>query len=657
MNRLCREKSAYLRHAATQPIDWYPWGEEAFQRAAAEDKPVFLSSGAVWCHWCHVMAKESFADPEVAQILGQHFISVKLDRDERPDIDRRYQQAAAVSGAGGGWPLTAFLTPDRDPFFVGTYFPPEDAYGRPGYKRLLQTIAHLYRTKREEIDDQGRQLMAATRGREDVAGPIGEELLDEGAGLVLSQFDSQNGGFGRSPKFSMAGALEFLMQRYAVTGNGVVGNAVRKTLDAMANGGFHDHLGGGFHRYSVDESWAVPHFEKMADDNAWLLRNYVDGYALFGDARYERIARGIIGFVREVLSDQSGGFYASQDADVTPDDEGGYFTWTEEEFAGGLDPEEHRVLSLLLLSPKGAMHHAPSKRVLLVSMSPDEVAGRLGMGTAEVDLLIEKGKAKLLARRRARVAPFVDTTLYTSVNGALIAAFLHAFRVLKEPEVRDFALKSLSRVLRDRWIGDDLFHSDGVDGLLDDHVALIAALLEAYEATGDSPLLERARTLTDRTIDRFWDEVHGGFFDTEQEVLGTRLKTMEDAPHPSANSVAIMLLVKLSTILKEERYRARAEAALKGCVVAARRAAVHGGSFFAALDAFYHLISLEFEGVVPADLLSEGLSLVMPFTAISHRAGVGRMIPCCGTTCFDPIYDVSRLRDFMKKASALSGVH
>ncbi len=652
MNRLAREKSAYLRHAADQPIDWYPWGDEAFEKAAAEEKPVFLSSGAVWCHWCHVMAKESFMDREAADILREHFVSVKLDRDERPDIDRRYQQAAAATGAGGGWPLTVFLTPERVPFFVGTYFPPNDGFGRPGFKRLLQTIARLYQTRRDEIEDQGRRLAAALQNSPEDAGTIEEGLLDEASGLMLSRFDSKNGGFGTAPKFPMAGALLFLMQRYALTGNGLVAAAVRRTLDAMAKGGFYDQLGGGFHRYSVDEAWSVPHFEKMADDNGWLLRAYVDAFALFGDPRYEKVAQGIIGFLKEVLSDGSGGFYASQDADVTPDDEGGYFTWTEGEMESALAPEEGRALSMLFLTPEGTLHHDANKRVLLLATTPEQIAQQLNLGTAEVNRLIEKGKAKLLAHRSRRVSPFVDTTLYTSLNGILISSLLHAYRVLRDEAIRDLALKSLSRIIKDRWIGETLFHTEGVEGLLEDYVALDSALIEAYEATGEVSFLERSTKMMDLTIEKFWDEKNSGFFDTEREVLGTRLKTTDDAPHPSAGSVAVMLLVKLSGTLKNDRYRALAERTLKGSIVSARQAGVHAGYFFAALDAFHHMVSLELEGSLPADLLSEARASVMPLSAISYRkGGADRIIPCRGAACFDPIIDVNALRKFMKEAS------
>jgi len=654
MNRLAREKSPYLIHAAEQPIDWYPWGEEAFRLAAAEGKPIFLSSGAIWCHWCHVMAKESFEDREVGEVLNRSFISVKLDRDERPDIDRRYQQAAAASGAGGGWPLTAFLTPDKKAFFVGTYFPSQDAYGRPGFKRLLQMIAQAYKTKRGEIEEYGRRLMEAARVAPADRGEIGAPLLEEAAGLMLAQYDSKKGGFGASPKFPMSGALEFFLERYALTGNGILANAIKKTLDAMARGGFHDQLGGGFHRYSVDDSWIVPHFEKMADDNAWLLRNYTHAYALFREERFRETAEGIIRFVSEVLSDPAGGFYASQDADVTPDDEGGYFTWTDEDFRKALDRDEYRVLSLHLLGKEGALHHDPRKRVLFVSVDREECARSLDLDLGAVNSLIERGKARLLAMRRTREEPFVDKTLYTSLNGMLIASFLRASRVFGRKDVETFALATLKRILDERMIQGVLFHTADVRGLLDDYIALTDALLDAYEATGDSSHLEAAGRLMDLTVERFWDGERGGFFDTEEEVLGARLKAAEDSPHPSANACAVILLVKLAAILKRQRCRDLAEGTLKAFIHNARKMAVHAGYFFAALDVFYHLLSLEVEGTTRTELMETCLASVMPYTAISHSPGEGRIVPCFGSVCYDPLLEANHARDFLEKRPYLS---
>ena len=340
MNRLANERSPYLRHASHQKIDWHPWCDEAFERARREDKPVFLSTGAVWCHWCHVMAKESFEDDVIAALLNDLFINIKLDRDERPDIDRRYQQAVAAMGFGSGWPLSVFLTPDREPFFGGTYFPPADQQGRPGFGNVLRSVSTYYRSKRGNAVEYAQRVMNALKPEPMKKGELSEATLVDAEQAVLGAVDPENGGFGGAPKFPMPGALEFLIRRSERSADPSVGKAARRMLDAMARGGFHDHLGGGFHRYAVDQAWAIPHFEKMADDNAGLLRNYVDGFAVFGEERYRSVAQGILSFIREVLSDPEGGFFGSQDADVTPDDEGGYFTWTEDELRKALDPEE-----------------------------------------------------------------------------------------------------------------------------------------------------------------------------------------------------------------------------------------------------------------------------------------------------------------------------
>ncbi|RJQ56096.1 MAG: thioredoxin domain-containing protein, partial [Nitrospiraceae bacterium] len=382
MDRLSHEKSAYLKHSAEQKIDWYPWSEEAFEKARREDKPVFLSSGAVWCHWCHVMAAECFFDDETAGLLNENFVSIKLDRDERPDVDRRYQMAVAAMGSGGGWPLSVFLTYDRKPFYGGTYFPPEDRHGKPGFRKVLRAVIDLYRTRRNEIDEYTEKFLQSLKTAPQAAGDINEALLDEEVKNILSEFDMQNGGFGTAPKFPMPGAVEFLLNRFFFTRNEPAGYAARKTLEAMALGGFHDHIRGGFHRYSTDRAWIVPHFEKMADDNAWLLRNYINAYSIFGDALFREAAEGTAGFILSVLADPEGGFYASQDADVTPDDEGGYFTWRDEDFRRVLDEDEYRTLSLYLLNDAGAMGHDGSKKVLFVAMGPEEIAEKTGKGAA-----------------------------------------------------------------------------------------------------------------------------------------------------------------------------------------------------------------------------------------------------------------------------------
>ncbi len=649
MNRLSKEKAAYLKHSAYQKIDWYPWSEEAFERAKREDKPVFLSSGAIWCHWCHVMAKECFEDEEVVRLLNEHCINIKLDRDERPEIDRIYQQAVAAMGSGGGWPLSVFLTPDKKPFFGGTYFPPEDSYGRPGFKKVVRMVGDFYREKKEEISGYVEKLMGFLKPEPTVPGSIKKTMVSDAAAAVLSEFDPQNGGFGKAPKFPMAGAMEFLVNQCFMGRKESIVFTVEKTLEAMAKGGFHDQLGGGFHRYSVDEAWIVPHFEKMADDNAWLLRNYVDAYHLFGDEYFRRVAEGIITFTREVLSDPEGGFYASQDADVTPDDEGGYFTWTDGEFRNVLNDEEYKILSLHLLHERGSMHHDRAKKVLFVATEAQEIAEKFGREVETVAEIIGRGKKKLLGEREKRETPFVDTTFYTSLNGMLVSAYLKAYRALGDSSVKDFALKTLERITKLHSVNNGLLHTEGVTALLDDYVHLIDAFIAAYEVTGNSAYRDRASGYMNQCIEKFWDSEDGGFFDTEEEVVGVRLKRIEDIPHPSANSVAIIALLKLFFIADKEIYFHYAETALKAFSSGAKGMGIHSGYYYCAVDAFYHMIKLNLETSPSGDLAAIARVIFHPYISMAYGEDKGCVTPCKRGSCFDPICTPEGLRDFLKK--------
>ena len=588
MKRLQKEKSAYLQHAARQNIDWYPWSEEAFERAAREDKPVFLSSGAIWCHWCHVMAKESFLDDEVAGLLNEYFVAVKLDRDERPDIDRRYQRALAIMGLGGGWPLSIFLTPDKKPFYGGTYFPPNEGFGRPGFKTILMSIGQIYKEKKEEVTEHSQKFFDHLKEASLVPGDLKESTLDAAEKDILAGFDKVHGGFGSAPKFPMSGAIEFLMARYAASKDAAVGEVIKKTLLSMARGGIYDHIGGGFHRYSTDAAWIIPHFEKMGDDNAWLLLNYVHASRLFEDGGFKETSEGIVSFLMNELAYPDGGFFSSQDADVTPDDEGGYFTWTDEDFRRVLNDEEYRVLSAYLLHDKGSMHHNPAKKVLHVTEEIQEIVRKTGLDTDMVDKVLEVGRTKLLTEREKRVKPFIDKAMYTSINGMLISAFFEAYKILKDEEIKGFALKSLGKVLDTNFADGVLYHCEGIKALLDDYVNIVGALIWAHEATGDASHLNRAETLMRACIDKFWDKDKGGFFDTEEPVIGTRLRMVEDIPHPSGNSVGTMNLIKLGLALKNEDYRAYAEKALKYFAVVVEGMGLHGGYYFCALDAFFH---------------------------------------------------------------------
>jgi uncharacterized protein YyaL (SSP411 family) len=649
MNRLSKEKSPYLRHSAHQKIDWYPWSDEAFKKAKKEDKPVFLSTGGVWCHWCHVMAKECFENEEVVKLLNENFINVKLDRDERPDIDRRYQQAVAAMGFAGGWPLSVFLTPDRRPFFGGTYFPPEDALNRPGFKKVLQAVVDFYKSKRKEIISYSEKLIDALKPGPSRHGEIKESIVEGVASTILSSVDPQNGGFGSAPKFPMSGTIEFLIKRHFFTKKESVGYAVKKSLEAMAKGGFHDQIGGGFHRYSTDEAWIVPHFEKMADDNAWLLRNYLDAYVFFKDAYFREIAEGIIFFLKDVLSDPKGGFYTSQDADVTPDDEGGYFTWRDEDFKRIFNDEEYKVLSLHLLHARGTMHHDRSKKVLFVAIEAKEIADMLKIDIERVQETIVAGKNKLIKERDKRESPFVDKTSYSSINGMLMTAYLKAYRVLKNRYLKDFALNSLERIMKNHFIKNELFHTEGVEALLDDYIYLIEALISAYEVTGDSSHLNSVEKLMDLCIEKFWDNNEGGFFDTNEEIIGLRLKAIEDIPHPSANSLSIILLMKLSHMTGKTTYQEYAEKALRTFSARAQELGIHSSYYFCAMDAYFNMLKLTVEASKESELTDSALSFLFPYMSIVYKEDKGRIIPCFKNVCYEPIDRADTLRDFLTK--------
>jgi uncharacterized protein YyaL (SSP411 family) len=445
----------------------------------------------------------------------------------------------------------------------------------------------------------------------------------------------------------MTGAIEFLLHRYVLSGNESIGNAVKKTLDAMAGGGFYDQIGGGFHRYSTDEAWIVPHFEKMADDNTWLLRNYLLAYSVFKEEKYKAIAHDIIRFIREVLSDRNGGFYASQDADVTPDDEGGYFTWTDEDFKRVLSDEEYEIMSLHLLHEKGSMHHDHAKKVLFIAMDERKIADKLGKDIRVVTDCIKSGKEKLFRERNTRTTPFIDRSLYTSLNGMLISAFLIAFRVLGDGDLKDFGLKSLDRIMGKYFIDDELYHSEGVRAMLEDYVYIVEAFVAAYEVTGDSAYIDKAEKFMNMCTERFWDSVEGGFFETDSSLIGVRLKGIEDISHPSANSLAIMQLIKLFHITAKEEYVLQAEKALKAFSSKAPGQGIVSGYYCASLDSFFHSLRLDIQ-TSDRNMVDSTLSVLSPFTSIVHGVDKGYIIPCMKGVCFEPIHNVQGLRDFLE---------
>jgi len=510
-NLLATEPSAYLKSAAHQPVHWHPWGDAAFARARAEDKPILLDIGAVWCHWCHVMDGESYDNPEVAALLNDAFICIKVDRDERPDVDTRYQRAVQALTGQGGWPLTAFLTPEGEVFFGGTYFPPEDnAYGRPGFVAVLNQVAGIYRQQRAKVAENAKVIRQhVTESLNEVkGGTVTPGILDEAASRMARLFDIRFGGFGTAPKFPHPAACDFLLARWHDTRESWLRETVEKTLVAMAQGGIRDHVGGGFHRYAVDERWIVPHFEKMAYDNAELLHAYLNGYSDLGNPLFREVAQGIVDWVLEVLSDAGRGvLHTSQDADVGLGDDGDYWTWTPEEVRDALQDERafQVIRHVYDVETEGEMHHNPRKNVLWWKRDP--------AGDDEWPILRDALR-RLKAARDTRQPPYVDTTPYVNWNAMMASALLHAGAVLDRPECNRLALRALHRIWAEAWDGArGMAHVIGRPeprGLLEDNIHAAAAFLDAYEATGDDPWLARALGRRGRRLLRCGARPSGG---------------------------------------------------------------------------------------------------------------------------------------------------
>ena len=608
LNSLSRASSSYLRSAMHQPIRWHEWGEEAFAAARRLNKPILLDIGAVWCHWCHVMDRESYDDPEIAQIVNERFVAIKVDRDERPDIDARYQVAVQALSGQGGWPLTAFLTPDGKPYFGGTYFPPDEHYGRPSFRRVLLSISDAFHEKNTDVTEQAKMVEGAIAHSESLAAKSGDvslRVVDEIVQACLKMFDAEHGGFGSAPKFPHPSALDLLMDQY-VKGAGRSsasedqrrGAALRTggdarlptdtlrqvftiTFEKMARGGVYDQLAGGFHRYSVDERWVVPHFEKMSYDNSELLKSYVHAYQATGSEFFADVARDIIRWIDEWLSDRErGGFYASQDADISLEDDGDYFTWTVGETKAALTEEEAQVACLHYdINEVGEMHHNPAKNVLYQRAPVEEIAARMKISAERVREILESTKKKMYAARLQRTTPYVDKTVYVSWNALCVSAYLKAASVLHLDEARRFALRSLDRILAEAWshhtgLKHIVAYSDAdaarrdTVGFLDDYACTVNACLDAYESTADLSYFRIAQQITDQMIARFYDSVSGGFFDAERAseslgVLNTARKPFQDSPTPAGNSTAAIALSRMHGYTGEAGYRDKAEATLE----------------------------------------------------------------------------------------------
>ena len=567
-NRLAHEISPYLLQHAENPVDWYPWGEEALERAMREDKPIFLSIGYAACHWCHVMERESFENGAVAALLNQSFVSIKVDREERPDLDDIYMAATVALSGGGGWPMSVFLAPDRRPFFAGTYFPPTDRHGRPGFSTLLKRIAHLWRSQRDDLLAQASALVAQVRAGYEIAtaAPVSSAMISAAVRALAASFDPQWGGFGSAPKFPPAASISLLLRYHAKTEDAHALAMATTTLDGMKNGGIYDHLGGGFARYSTDQRWLVPHFEKMLYDNAALARVYLEAYQATHDLEYRRVARETLDYVVREMQDAEGGYYCATDAD-SEGEEGRFFVWTLDEIQALLDPVSAKAFTLFYdVTVQGNWE---GKNVLHRSRTVAQTATELGCTPEALQSRLEAAREKLYHARLARVPPLLDDKVITAWSGLMIGAMAEGFRVLRDPRY----LQSAERAAR--FVLSALRRPDGglfrtaragrahLPGCLDDYAYLADGLITLFEAGGSAEFLAEAQRLVERGL-RDFDDGHGAFFTTarDHETLFARPREGQDGALPNANAVFARALARLARHYDRDDFARRARAAL-----------------------------------------------------------------------------------------------
>jgi len=588
-NRLIHETSPYLLQHAHNPVDWYPWGEEALAKAKAEDRPILLSVGYSACHWCHVMEAESFENTAIAQLMNELFVPIKVDREERPDIDALYMDAVQALTGRGGWPMTVFLTPDGAPFYGGTYYPPEDRYGMPGFPTLLRRIADFYRTQRDEVEKQADAFrdfyqqqrlrrLPVQAGLDFSAARVDPHLLDDAADRLLAQLDPVHGGFGRAPKFPHAMALDALLRVHNRRAGSAAGDeeseaerarllhAVTLTLDRMAAGGMYDQIGGGFHRYSTDERWLVPHFEKMLYDNALLARTYLAAWQVTGNARYRRICEETLDYVLREMTDAAGGFYATQDAD-SEGEEGKFYVWSEDSLREALDEADFQIVRRMWgITARGNFE---GRNILHLAVPLTDVGTELQLGEAHVEAALQRARETLYRRRAERVWPGRDDKVIASWNGLMLRALADASRVLNRADYRQAAEASATFMLaalvdqgrlRRTWRRGQA----KLDGYLEDYASVVNGLLSAYEASGTPRWFTEARRLADAMLERFWDSDIEGFFDTanDHEALIGRPRELTDGAVPSGTSLAAEALLRLSAYTGAAVYRERAARAL-----------------------------------------------------------------------------------------------
>jgi uncharacterized protein YyaL (SSP411 family) len=674
-NRLANETSPYLLQHAHNPVDWYPWGSEAFERARAEDKPILLSIGYSACHWCHVMERESFENDETARVMNELFVSVKVDREERPDVDSIYMQAVQAMNGHGGWPMTMFLTPQLEPFWGGTYFPPDDRQGMPSFRKVLAAVADAYRTRKDDVQrvtGSMREMYALTRDKARSSGRASADLLDTAVRGLLSSYDAENGGFGTAPKFPQAMAMEFLLQQWARAGNEAALEAVRHTFRQMARGGIYDQLGGGFARYSVDAHWLVPHFEKMLYDNALLLRigTHLHQATEEQDRRKElrEVCLGTLHWVRDEMTSPGGGFYSTIDAD-SEGHEGKFYIWDHDELRTLLGEGANDVLAYWGATAQGNFE---GSNILHV---PDDRRAPAELG---------KARAILLQARARRIRPGRDEKILASWNGLMlraIAEWAAADRASDERSTwEELATRNGEFLAREMVRDGRVFrtHKDGVSriaGFLEDHAAVALGFLALYELSFDRAWLDRCRQLADSLVRWFWDEEVGAFFDTasDHEELITRPRDVTDNATPSGTSLAVELLLRLGDLLGEPEMSRRASYVLDtlaapmaryplafGHALTAADMAVHGAVEIAivgdvAATDFRNLARVASEPFVPSRVIAGGAMAESTGIALLEgrevRDGRATAYVCRNYVCDQPTTDVRELSEQIRRTT------
>jgi uncharacterized protein YyaL (SSP411 family) len=602
-NRLINETSPYLLQHAHNPVDWYPWGEEALTKARTEDKPILISVGYSACHWCHVMEDESFADPDTAALMNELFVNIKVDREERPDLDSIYMTAVQAMTGQGGWPLNVFLLPDGTPFYGGTYFPPDEKaarYRMPSFKQLLLSIAEAYRTRRDELVQAGQELIGHIQQLNE-ASNIGEfrfppraEVLDNAFQGLARNFDQRNGGFGGAPKFPQPMTLEFLLRYHVRTGNAEALHMLEHTLRKMALGGIYDQIGGGFHRYSVDDHWLVPHFEKMLYDNALLARMYVEIYQVTGDSFYARIADETLVYLAREMLHPAGGFYSTQDADSEPrpgarKEEGAFFVWTTDEVREALGENAALFCTAFDVSRQGNFE---GRTILHMPRPLAEIARVTGAPPDRLEEAINRGRATLFAAREHRPNPHRDEKVLTVWNGMALRALAAAAMAFGEDKYLALAQRNADFLLNNLRRSDGRLLRSWKDGkaallgYLEDYALLADGLLALYSADGNPRWLRETIALADAMLTLFWDDNLGGFYDTasDHETLVTRPRDVGDNATPAGNSVAVEVFLRLAALTGDETYRTRAEQVLNSLTAMMVRMPAGFGRLLCAAD-------------------------------------------------------------------------